>query len=39
VPEFIIFGRLAQPRLISVLFGYAVMIAVIGGLLASAIAG
>ncbi len=39
VPEFILLGRLARARIVSILFGYVFAIAVIGGLLAGLIAG
>ena len=39
VPEFIILGRLAKPRLIATFFGYVFGVAVGGGVLAQALAG
>ena len=38
VPEFIILSRLAQPRLISIFFGYVFAVAAMGGVLAQMIA-
>ena len=38
VPEFIILSRLAQPRLISIFFGYVFAVATMGGVLAQMIA-
>jgi len=39
VPEFVILGRLAQPRLVAGFFGYVFATAIAGGLLAEAIVG
>lgn len=37
VPEFVILSRLAQPRLIGIMFGYVFAVAMVGGLLAAAV--